>query len=78
MSMYQYGTQMEHIVLNHKQKEKMRMKRNIFILGILLLLFSCISTQNVTQSKTSDNNIQTSTYTQVTEEYAITTEILDN
>lgn len=78
MSMYQYGTQVEHIVLNHKQKEKMRMKRNIFILGILLLLFSCTSTQNVTQSRTSDNKTQTSTYTQVTEEYAITTEIFDN
>lgn len=54
------------------------MKRIIFILGISLLLFSCESTQKVMQSKTSDNKIQTSTYTQVTEKYAITTEIFDN
>lgn len=60
------------------KRKKNYMKRIIFILGTSLLLFSCTSTQNVTQSKVSENKAQTSTYTQVIEEYAITSEIFDN
>ena len=56
----------------------MKVKKIIFILGISLLLLSCSSTQNVTQSKPSDNKIQTSTYTQIIEKYTITPEIFDN
>ena len=76
--MYLFGTQMEHIEQNRNQKEKKRMKNIIFVLGISVLLFSCTTTQNIVQSPSPTTQTQTSTYTQVTEKYAITTEIFDN
>ena len=54
------------------------MKNIIFVLGISVLLFSCTTTQNIVQSPSPTTQAQTSTYTQVIEEYAITTEIFDN
>ena len=69
---------MEHIEQNRNRKEKKRMKNIIFVLGISVLLFSCTTTQNIVQSPSPTTQTQTSTYTQVTEESAITTEIFDN